>query len=297
VGRDGSRFHVRTCLGCRRGLLDPVPPPERLLSAYDQAYYGRGARKFAEPIQSTIGWFRRHRVRRLLRALAASSGRRRVLDIGCGDGGFLAALQRLGWECHGTELTELTARRASAATGLRIRTGALAADDYAPGHFDVVSLWHVLEHLADPDRTLRDCARWLPSGGLLLLAVPNLESWQARVFRGAWFHLDPPFHLHHFTPHSLARSLAAAGFEILETRHLSWQYNPYGAVQSLLNTLGFPRDELYEVLKGNRPLHHPGRLLQALLATLALPPAIVLTLLEAAARRGGTIEVRARRRP
>lgn len=296
MGRNGTRFHVRPCLACERGLLDPVPPTEGLLAAYDEAYYGRGARKFVEPIQSGIGWFRRRRARRALRFLRGSDRPRRALDIGCGDGEFLDSLQQLGWECHGTELTEVTARRASAVAGLRIRTGELSAGAYDPGRFDVVSLWHVLEHLHDPDRTLRDCARWLAEGGLLLLAVPNLDSWQARAFRGAWFHLDPPFHLHHFAPRSLARALDAAGFDVLETRHLSWQYNPYGVVQSVLNALGFPRDELYEVLKGNRPLHSSSRIAQALVAAIALPPAIAMTLAEAAAGRGGTIEVTARRR-
>jgi 2-polyprenyl-3-methyl-5-hydroxy-6-metoxy-1,4-benzoquinol methylase len=297
VGRNGTRFHVRPCLACERGLLDPVPPANGLLAAYDEAYYGRGARKFVEPIQAGIGWFRRGRARHALRFLKpASAGSRRALDIGCGDGEFLGVLQQLGWECHGTELTEVTARRASEVGGLRLRTGTLASDAYEPGHFDVVSLWHVLEHLPDPDRTLRDCARWLRDDGLLLLAVPNLDSWQARLFRGAWFHLDPPFHLHHFAPRSLARALAGAGFEVVETRHLSWQYNPYGVVQSFLNALGFPRDELYEVLKGNQPLRPASRVAQALLAALALPPAIAMTLAEAAAGRGGTIEVTARRR-
>ena len=296
VGRNGTRFHVRPCLACERGLLDPVPPAEGLLAAYDEAYYGRGARKFVEPIQTGIGWFRRRRAKRALRFLDAADRPRRALDIGCGDGEFLSVLQDLGWECHGTELTEVTARRASAVAGLRIRAGALGADDYPPGQFDVVSLWHVLEHLPDPDRTLRDCARWLAQDGLLLVAVPNLDSWQARLFRGAWFHLDPPFHLHHFAPRSLERALSAAGFEVLETRHLSWQYNPYGVVQSLLNAVGFPRDELYEVLKGNQPLRRSGRVAQAVVAALALPPAIAMTLAEAAAGRGGTIEVTARRR-
>ena len=294
MGRNGTRFHVRACPACERGLLDPVPPSAALLAAYDDAYYGRGARKFVEPIQSGIGWFRRRRARHALRFLPASARPRRALDIGCGDGEFLGVLHGLGWECHGTELTEVTARRASSVAGLRIRTGELGSDAYEPGLFDVVSLWHVLEHLPDPDRTLRDCARWLAGGGLLLLAVPNLDSWQARVFRGSWFHLDPPFHLHHFAPRSLARALDGAGFEVLETRHLSWQYNPYGVVQSLLNALGFPRDELYEVLKGNRPLHDSSLILQVLVGTLALPPAIAMTVLEAAARRGGTIEVTAR---
>lgn len=296
MGRNGTRFQLRMCSACRRGLLDPVPAADGLLAAYDQAYYGLGARKFVEPIQSGIGWFRRRRARHALRFLGETPRPRRALDIGCGDGEFLDVLQGLGWECHGTELTEVTARRASAVPGLRIRAGTVASDWYAPGQFDVVSLWHVLEHLPDPDRTLRDCAGWLGDGGLLLVAVPNLDSWQARLFRGAWFHLDPPFHLHHFAPDSLQHTLAGAGFEVLETRHLSWQYNPYGYVQSLLNALGFPRDALYEVLKGNQPLRSASRVAQALLATLALPPAVALTVLEAVAGRGGTIEVTARRR-
>jgi SAM-dependent methyltransferase len=297
MGRNGTRFEVRPCTACRRGLLDPVPPAAGLLAAYDDAYYGRGARKFVEPIQAGIGWFRRRRARHALRLLGDPGPARRALDIGCGDGEFLGVLQQLGWECHGTELTEVTARRASAVPGLRIRTGPLAGDAFGPGHFDVVSLWHVLEHLPDPDRTLRDCAAWLRPGGLLLLAVPNLESWQARVFGGAWFHLDPPFHLHHFAPGSLAHALAKAGFEVLETRHLSWQYNPYGVVQSVLNALGFPRDELYEVLKGNRPWWRPSALLQAMIAAIALGPSLLSAVLEAARRRGGTIEVTARRCP
>jgi len=296
MGRNGTRFHVRPCQACARGVLDPMPPPEGLLAAYDDAYYGRGARKFVQPIQAGIGWFRRRRARHALRFLPGTERRGRALDIGCGDGEFLSVLQQMGWECHGTELTEVTARRAAAIPGLSIRTGPLTPDAYDANRFDVISLWHVLEHLPDPDRTLRDCARWLAEGGLLLVAVPNLDSWQARTFRGAWFHLDPPFHLHHFAPGSLARALGAAGFELLETRHLSWQYNPFGVLQSLLNALGFTRDELYEVLKGNRTLGSPGRIAQAALAALALPPSIAMTLAEAAAGRGGTIEVTARRR-
>jgi SAM-dependent methyltransferase len=295
MGRNGTRFAVRPCLSCERGLLDPVPPPGHLLAAYDEAYYGRGARKFVEPIQSGIGWFRRWRARHALRFLGGAGGPRRALDIGCGDGEFLGVLRELGWECHGTELTEVTARRAAAVPGLSIRAGALTSDAYPRGRFDLVSLWHVLEHLPDPDQTLRDCAGWLAEGGLLLVAVPNLDSWQSRFFRGSWFHLDPPFHLHHFAPRSLSRALAAAGFEVVDTRHLSWQYNPYGVVQSLLNALGFPRDELYEVLKGKRPLFRPGALAQGLVAALALPPALAMTVLEAVAGRGGTIEVTARR--
>jgi SAM-dependent methyltransferase len=191
----------------------------------------------------------------------------------------------------------VTAQRAAARTGLPIRTGALAADAFAPGSLDAVSVWHVLEHLRDPDGVLRDCARWLAPGGVLLLAVPNMASWQARAFAGHWFHLDPPFHLFHFDPRSLSRALSDAGFDVAAVNHFCWQYNPYGVLQSVLNALGFPRDELYDVLKGNQAAwSSPSRLAQVLLAACALPAAFGWSLLEAVAGAGGTIDVRARRR-
>jgi SAM-dependent methyltransferase len=298
TARGAQRFDLLPCLRCGRLVLDPQPDDAALAAAYDRAYYGIGARKFLQPIESGLDLFRGGRARRLDALCPPAAGRpRRVLDIGCGDGGFLAALAARGWECHGSEFSPLTAQRAATRTGLPIRTGALAADAFAPGTLDAVSVWHVLEHLRDPDQVLRDCARWLAPGGVLLLAVPNVASWQARAFAGHWFHLDPPFHLFHFDPASLGRALQDAGFAVEAVNHFCWQYNPYGVLQSLLNALGFPRDELYDVLKGNHSAWSaPSRLAQALAAACALPSALLFSLLEAAAGAGGTIDVRARRR-
>ena len=293
----GASYGLRPCRGCGRSLLDPSPSPEALLGCYDTAYYGVGARKFVAPIEAGVEWFRRKRAE----AVLAGAGRRgaaagrppRVLDLGCGSGAFLARLAARGCECHGTELTPVTAQRARAVPGLALRTGPLTQDAYPDAHFDVISLWHVLEHLPDPDAALRACRRWLAPGGVLLLAVPNLESWQARLFRGAWFHLDPPFHLFHYGTRSLRGCLEANGFRQTAIVHLCWQYNPYGFVQSFLNAAGFPRDEFYEWLKGNHPRTRPRLLAQAALALGLLPAATLATLLEAAFRRGGTIEVTA----
>lgn len=298
TGRHGTRYLLRPCLRCGRWVLDPKPRPEALAQAYDDAYYGAGARKFLRPIEAGLDWFRSARARRVdALTPARPDGRpRRVLDVGCGDGGFLAGLASRGWECHGSELSPVTAQRAASRTGLEIHAGNLDSEAFAPGSLDAVSIWHVLEHLDDPDRVLRDCALWLAPGGLLLIAVPNVASWQARVFRGHWFHLDPPFHLYHFDPRSLEHALADAGFEITAVNHFGWQYNPYGIVQSLLNALGFPRDELYDVLKGNRSVWSMRRVLQAIVTALALPPALALALIESMAGAGGTIDVCAHRR-
>jgi SAM-dependent methyltransferase len=299
TSHNGTRYLLRPCLRCGRLLLDPKPEPEALAKAYDDEYYGAGARKFLRPVEAGLDWFRAARARRVdaLTPVPSDGRRRRALDIGCGDGGFLAALAERGWECHGTELSPVTAQRAADRTGLEIRAGRLDSSAFAPGSLDAVSIWHVLEHLDDPDRVLRECARWLAPGGVLLVAVPNVASWQARLFRGHWFHLDPPFHLYHFDTDSLGRTLADAGFEVAAVNHFAWQYNPYGIVQSLLNALGFPRDELYGALKGNRSLWgSPARIAQAITAAVALPAAVALSWLEGVCGAGGTIDIYARRR-
>jgi SAM-dependent methyltransferase len=292
---EGVAYGVRECPRCHRRALDPRPAPAALAYWYGPSYFGASTRKFIGPVEAFVDLFRDGRAREAARLLArrpAASGERpRVLDVGCGSGLFLAALEKRGFECHGTEFSDETAGRARALPGLRVHAGPIDAETYAPGSFDLISIWHVLEHLGDPDELLRYSARWLRPGGALMVAVPNIDSWQARLFRGAWFHLDPPRHFFHFGPRSLGSALEAAGFRVERMRHLSWEQNLYGVIQSALNSLGFPRDDLYETLKGNRPLlSAPRDAIEVLLAAALFPPAVLFTIGEAAFRHGGTIE-------
>jgi SAM-dependent methyltransferase len=294
-------YGVRECPRCHRRALDPRPAPATLAHWYGPSYFGASTRKFIGPVEAFVDLFRDGRAREAAELLSngpAPSGERpRVLDVGCGSGLFLAGLAKRGVECHGTEFSDETAGRARSLPGLRIHAGPIDADTYAAGSFDLISIWHVLEHLGDPDELLRYSARWLRPGGTLMLAVPNIDSWQARLFRGAWFHLDPPRHFFHFGPRSLGAALETAGFRVKRMRHLSWEQNLYGVIQSALNALGFPRDDLYETLKGNRPLlSAPRDAIEVLLAAALFPAAVVFTVAEAVFRHGGTIECVAIRR-
>jgi len=274
-------------------LLDPRPSDGAIPDHYDEEYYGAGPRKFVPAVERVVEWFRDDRARLAARFLSEPG---RVLDVGCGSGQYLARLARMGHACYGTELSAETGKRASQIPGLKLHFGQLEGGAFSPASFDLVSIWHVLEHLPDPDAVLRFCHGWLREGGALLVAVPNIDSWQARLFRGSWFHIDPPRHLHHFNRRSLRAALEISGFRIERMNTLSLEQNLYGVLQSALNAVGFPRDEFYEVLKGNRSIVRSPRLrLQALLLMALAPAAILFATLEAVFGRGGTLECVARR--
>jgi SAM-dependent methyltransferase len=288
----GRPFRMLQCDRCGTARLDPPPDERTLAEAYATEYYGRALTKFRGPLGHLFGRMQRRRARRVARLLPSHGT---VLDVGCGGGDFLIAISELGFEAVGTERTVRSASRAAASTGIGIHTGDLLTLDLPPGTFDLVTFWHVLEHLEDPPATLRRVHELLRPGGSVLVTVPMLDSWQARLFRGHWFHHDPPRHLWAFGQRSLHALLRQSGFAPVACRTLSLVQNPYGALQSFLNALGFPRDRAYALLKG---IGHGGWVacsLDATLLGLLAGPSLAFALGEAAAGSGATAEVVARR--
>jgi len=288
-GADGP-FRLLSCSWCGTAALVPQPSDAVLQRWYDVAYYGAGARKFVGPQARLVGWFQGGRARLAARLLPAGG---RVLDVGCGDGGFLLQLRRPGLHVEGTERTPESAARAQATAGVRVHAGDLLGLDLPDASYDLVTLWHVFEHLARPEATLRRIHHLLKPGGTLLLSLPNVESWQARLFARHWFHHDPPRHLFAFGPRSLAALLEHSGFTVLRTSTFSLEQNPYGVMQSTLNALGFPRDRAYDGLKGIRRTPRSTRLLDLVLLAMLAAPGLAFALAETMAGRGGTMLVSA----
>jgi 2-polyprenyl-3-methyl-5-hydroxy-6-metoxy-1,4-benzoquinol methylase len=285
------------CAVCGTLRLEPWPTETELASAYQADYFGAGTSKFVRAIQPIVLLTRGRRVRKAVALLRRVSGnqRARVLDLGCGDGTFLEQMMAHGYSAAGTELSVETSRRASRIESLDLRTGMLDEDSFPPATFQLITAWHVVEHLPDPSATLRLCRKWLAPEGRLVIAVPNAASWQARVFRASWFHLDPPRHLYQLSASSLARILATNGFEVVATRHFNLSQNVYGWLQSALNAMGGRPAQLYEFFKGNEKRTALWRWIGALIVGgVLLPPSLAAAAGEAASRRGGTIEVVAR---
>ncbi len=231
---DGVTYRLVRCAGCELLFTDPLPGERTLAALYQDDYYVRnegrllGGDLLRILFQRSVLWRRRRMVG------GPSPGR--ILDVGCGNGDFLAAMKERGWEVHGTEFSGAGAR-ISRDKGIEVREGDLRAAAFPDASFDVVTLWHVLEHLADPLADLAEARRVLRPDGLLVVEVPNIAVPTFRSCRGAWFGLDLPRHLQHFTPATLERTLARAGFAPLR-RHDFHHWDFTFTFYSLMARLG-----------------------------------------------------------
>ncbi len=136
----------------------------------------------------------------------------RLLDVGCGNGSYLAQMRERGWSVFGSEVDPRAAQVAREIFALDVAVGLFEATEFPANYFDVITLNHVIEHCADPQRTLRRCFDLLKPGGRLSLITPNTKSLGHRMFGSAWYHLDPPRHLVLFSPDLLIRVVERCGF-------------------------------------------------------------------------------------
>lgn len=193
----------------------PGGPRKALLQAYLNAKWGYDLHP-SVPLGRLIGALvplRAAVADRELRHQRSQPGGR-LLDVGAGNGAFVAYARRLGWDAEGIDPDGAAVATASD-HGIPVRLGTLAdLGETDAETFDAVTLSHVIEHLHDPARDLRGIRRLLAPGGRVWIATPNLASLGHRLFRADWAGLDPPRHLVLFTIESLQRLLRLTGFEL-----------------------------------------------------------------------------------
>lgn len=290
-----TTFLVYFCHKCQTGFTNPIPPEVMLKSYYAAGVYRTGTgRRFIAPLEILVDFFIRLKVKRLLKGLKAGST---VLDIGCGRGDLLIQMQKEGMRVAGTEIDPAVREYLRKKNGIIVYQGLSAIDSES---VDLITLHHVLEHIQDPNVVLQSIAQLLKKDGSLIVAVPNYLSMQAKFGKKEWFHLDLPHHLYHFSEAGLSRLLRVHGFRVNEIRHFDAVQNTFGWLQTLLNRSGLQRNLLYDLLKNRRLKTNIVRKTRALnfiamilLLPLFVPLALLLSLFEAAVRRGGTIELHA----
>ena len=295
----GDHFTVARCAQCALVQTVPAPSATELDRYYPQGYHST-TKRYRGGMDRVLSLVHRSRIRAIERLLGGAGS---VLDIGCGPGVLLHQMRARGWKVRGTERSPAAARQARDVFHLDVRAQDVDELVAEGATFDAVVLWHVAEHLHTPAEVVRRIARLLRPGGVLLIAVPNFGSPEARVGRAGWFHLDVPRHLVHFTPSTLDAVLADAGFHKAKVTHLVPEYDLFSFVQTVENRLGLPPNLLYDVLRRSEARlrqHRSGPVAAGVAVGLAVPLSIaaaVVAPLMAAVGRSATVAVYAVRSP
>ena len=269
------------CRACGAATTDPLPSDDELERAYASWYRPPGGR-FAGPGDRLLARSRRLLAGRLDRIAPPGP----ILDVGSGDGTLLRALRDRSREAVGLE-------RESSGPGVR-------GDDIREieARWAAIVFWHSLEHLRDAGDVVGHAAGLLEDGGVLVIAMPNAASLQARAFGDRWFALDLPRHLVHVPAPALTARLRDLGLRVDRISHVRGGQITFGWLQGIVGALP-GRPDLYDALRRPEARSHPvsaGRRAATIAAGTVLAPfAAAASVTEVCARRAGSVYVEARR--
>jgi SAM-dependent methyltransferase len=228
----GAGQPLRRCERCGTVSAPDYADPQQV---YVDGYMFGEAGPFGLDVRAPD--FQRYLIRvahRRVRMLERASGLRfgSLLDVGSGTGEVLLAARQRGWRAQGVE-PEPTAAAMAQERGLAVAVSTLEDSGLARRSYDVVSAFHVLEHIADSRAFLGAMARWARPGGFVAIEVPNFASVQRRRLGEAWTGLRPREHLVHFTPRTLRQAFQAAGIEPVLVRSPAYIGPPQSLDQAL----------------------------------------------------------------
>jgi 2-polyprenyl-3-methyl-5-hydroxy-6-metoxy-1,4-benzoquinol methylase len=235
-------FRLSGCRDCHSLFIDPLPAADEIAGFYPANYWWSSSSSALKTLEKTYRRIAlRDHVRFIMNAVRGrQTGRSpaRLLDVGCGSATLLALIKERGVDVQGFDASAEASAIARAEHGIDVRVGTrLGEAAFAAGSFDVVTLFHVLEHVTEPRELLADVGRLLKPNGRVILQVPNIESWQFRIFGARWYGLDIPRHVIDYSASSMRRLLQECGLKVYRTRHFNLRDNAPAFASSLLPSL------------------------------------------------------------
>lgn len=232
-GCEGIFAYVK-CKNCGLVYMNPQISADETRKFYPDDYaphrskvrrlYERGNSQVAKLKNApVIRNFRNTRKQFLNNVKIVSSVRRKLnkqsklLDVGCGSGEFLNQISsETGCQVYGVDISEAASKAAKESYAIDIFNGPITEAPFPANSFDVITAWWYLEHVPNPSRVLRKMSNLLKSDGVCIIGVPNINSFNARIFKDKWYHLDCPRHLYIYSPDTIIKLLDKTGFVVIK---------------------------------------------------------------------------------
>lgn len=214
-------FHICECLNC--GLLYTMPRPnkDKIGDYYkSEEYYSHQENKkgFIPKVYERVKKTNlKHKYQLASKGLNVGT----LLDIGCGVGDFLHTAETHGWDCLGVEPSEVAKAIAQKRMKGKIISGE-ELETLSDGSFDLITMWHVLEHVDDLKWQIAQLQRLVKPSGRVVIALPNYKSYDGQYYKELWAAYDVPRHLNHFNRNTLTKMFKTSGLELIKMDKLKW---------------------------------------------------------------------------
>lgn len=195
-------FSIVQCTKCGFKYTNPRPDGKEIGKYYESEEYVSHSNSKKGLINTVYHWVRNYSLRKKVELINSQSKKGNLLDIGCGTGEFLSTAVANGWKGQGIEPNDKARNQAISNHKLNVlpESGIASLQN---NNFDVITMWHVLEHVHTLNERVLEIYSLLKPGGKAIIAVPNCTSYDASVYGKEWAAYDVPRHLYHFTPETM----------------------------------------------------------------------------------------------
>jgi len=214
-------FSLLECYDCGLVHTSPVPPEKSLGDYYKSSEYFSHTDKPKSLLQKIYFFVRKIMINKKIKFINnyCQNGEK-ILDYGCGTGEFLAKCVKNGLKAKGLEPDDDARKIAENLLKIKIAHGFDELEESEKGIFNVITLWHVIEHVYDLNNTMEQLKNLLSNKGTLVLAVPNRDSYDAKFYKSEWGGFDVPRHLYHFNTKAINSLAKIHGFCVIKRRPL-----------------------------------------------------------------------------
>jgi len=213
----GEDFDIVQCESCGFKFTKDFPDEENISSYYDSPEYISHSDTRKGFVNYMYHWVRSLMLNKKMTLVNTHSTNKRILmDIGCGTGYFAGKMKQNGWEVLAIEKNPKAREFVKATWGIHVQDS-VQLHEISEKKIDVITLWHVLEHIEQLNETMQQLHTILKDKGTLVIALPNSNSYDAKVYKKYWAAYDLPRHLWHFSPITFNHFAELHGFQILKT--------------------------------------------------------------------------------